>query len=276
MYNSAYVSSTHTSPLDRLYSLRQAKHWNQHQKTRKKPQTKTIMDSSKKQGSSSSTSIEKQPATTTIERNSSQASNDHKNRNNELKSSSTVDNSLTTPNSNNQSASRPLACGRRRRHTISNNHIEFMFYHCLRDDIDEEDEDEHDDDMDEEDSESSYHRISPTRRNDHQSANTLFDTQHCDVIVLKTDNGWCFDQEKPPLHPPSKTQSIIIIIFIPRFLPVLLHQIYLYVAFIRPGYLCGVQDIFLPAWRRDAYEAAGQEEGFTGQELVKVDEIRVD
>lgn len=125
--------------------------------------------------------------------------------------------------SRNQSASRPLACGRRRRHTISNNHIEFMFYHCLRDDIDEEDEEDHEDD-DEDDDDSSYHRIS-TRRQDQ----SLFDIHHCDVIVLKTDNGWCFDQ-----------------------------------------------DIFLPAWKRDAYEAAGQADEFSGHELVKVDEIRVD
>lgn len=98
-----------------------------------------------------------------------------------------------------------------------------MFYHCLREDIDEDDDDEHDED-EEDDSESSYHRISPRRQDQ-----SLFDNHHCDVIVLKTDNGWCFDQ-----------------------------------------------DIFLPAWRRDAYEAAGQGDGFSGQELVKVDEIRVD
>jgi len=98
-----------------------------------------------------------------------------------------------------------------------------MFYHCLRDDIDEEDEEEQDED-EEEDSESSYHRIAPRRQDQ-----SLLDLHHCDVIVLKTDNGWCFDQ-----------------------------------------------DIFLPAWKRDAYEAAGQEDGFSGHELVKVDEIRVD
>lgn len=120
-------------------------------------------------------------------------------------------------------ATRPLACGRRRRHTISNNHIEFMFYHCLRDEIDEEDEEDHDEDEDD-DEDSSYHRI-PARRQDQ----SLYDIHHCDVIVLKTDNGWCFDQ-----------------------------------------------DIFLPAWKRDAYEAAGQDDGLSGQEVVKVDEIRVD
>jgi hypothetical protein len=58
----------------------------------------------------------------------------------------------------------------------------------LRDDIDEEDEDEQDDE-EEEDSESSYHRISPRRQDQ-----SLLDLHHCDVIVLKTDNGWCFDQ----------------------------------------------------------------------------------
>ncbi|KAA1075059.1 hypothetical protein PGT21_027888 [Puccinia graminis f. sp. tritici] len=174
----------------------------------------------------SSTNIE-QPSKTTST-NTDKPNND-KNRSSDLNQTATTNTTITPStshaiHSNNQSASRPLACGRRRRHTISNNHIEFMFYHCLRDDIDEEDEDEHDED-DEEDSESSYHRISPRRQEQ-----TLFDNHHCDVIVLKTDNGWCFDQ-----------------------------------------------DIFLPAWRRDAYEAAGQEDGFTGQqELVKVDEIRVD
>ncbi|MBW0544521.1 hypothetical protein O181_084236 [Austropuccinia psidii MF-1] len=122
---------------------------------------------------------------------------------------------------------RPSTYGRRRRHTISNNHIEFVFYHCLRDDIDEEDEvggDEEQDEDEDEDEDSSYHRLS-SRRQDQ----SLFDLHHCDVIVLKTDNGWCFDQ-----------------------------------------------DIFLPAWKRDAYEAAGQDDGFTSQELVKVDEIRLD
>ncbi|PLW04815.1 hypothetical protein PCASD_10924 [Puccinia coronata f. sp. avenae] len=137
--------------------------------------------------------------------------------------SSTTAVTTASPSAHIQPSSKPLACGRRRRHTISNNHIEFMFYHCLRDDIDEEDEDEQDDE-EEEDSESSYHRISPRRQDQ-----SLLDLHHCDVIVLKTDNGWCFDQ-----------------------------------------------DIFLPAWKRDAYEAAGQEDGFSGQELVKVDEIRVD
>lgn len=123
----------------------------------------------------------------------------------------------------------PRACGRRRRHTISNNQIEFVFYHFLRDSIEEEEEDDddeadghEDDDDDEEDT--NYGRL--RKRRQEQS---MLDLHHCDVIVLKTDNGWCFDQ-----------------------------------------------DIFLPAWKRDAYEAAGHDERFSGQELVKVDEIRLD
>lgn len=38
------------------------------------------------------------------------------------------------------------------------------------------------------------------------------------------------------------------------------------------------QDILLPAWKREAYEAAGEEDGENAlpPELVKVDEIRLD
>ncbi|KAA1131256.1 hypothetical protein PGTUg99_027719 [Puccinia graminis f. sp. tritici] len=228
----------------------------------------------------SSTNIE-QPSKTTST-NTDKPNND-KNRSSDLNQTATTNTTITPStshaiHSNNQSASRPLACGRRRRHTISNNHIEFMFYHCLRDDIDEDDEDEHDED-DEEDSESSYHRISPRRQEQ-----TLFDNHHCDVIVLKTDNGWCFDQRgkknrKLSLPSPIATKKYAFysthdlfqkrkrekeFFFIRKFTSIVSTWLW-------------VQDIFLPAWRRDAYEAAGQEDGFTGQqELVKVDEIRVD
>lgn len=98
-----------------------------------------------------------------------------------------------------------------------------MFYHCLRGEHEERDDDEDDDEDDHEEGE--YLGRSNYRE-------SVQDINHCDVIVLKTDNGWCFDQ-----------------------------------------------DIFLPAWKRDAYEAAGQVDepnGFGLPELVRVEEIRVD
>ncbi|KAG0141532.1 hypothetical protein CROQUDRAFT_663749, partial [Cronartium quercuum f. sp. fusiforme G11] len=95
-----------------------------------------------------------------------------------------------------------------------------MFYRRLRHDSEDEEREPGDDDDDEDEmGRAAYQRQS------------VPDTQDCDVIVLKTDNGWCFDQ-----------------------------------------------DIFLPAWKRDAYEAAGQEDGqdgFSPSELVRVDEIRL-
>ncbi|KAI8461547.1 hypothetical protein BY996DRAFT_4573323 [Phakopsora pachyrhizi] len=69
----------------------------------------------------------------------------------------------------------------------------FAFYLCLRDEIQEEDEGVEDGENEEEDEEEdpNYSRLSDRR----QDQSLLFELHHCDVIVLKTDNGWCFDQE---------------------------------------------------------------------------------
>jgi hypothetical protein len=72
----------------------------------------------------SSTNIQQPSAATDTDK-----SNTDKNRPSDLNQSATTNTTITPPtshpiHSNNQSAGRPLACGRRRRHTISNNHIE--------------------------------------------------------------------------------------------------------------------------------------------------------
>lgn len=63
-----------------------------------------------------------------------------------------------------------------------------MFYHCLKDEA-EDDQRETQEDEDDEDGHGNGNYLGRS-----VYRQSISDTHHCDVIVLKTDNGWCFDQ----------------------------------------------------------------------------------